>query len=52
MGKLNTVGQKIKGHAQQVKGKIKSATGDRVGGTIDQIKGKANVAIADIKNKI
>ncbi|MFS8159705.1 MAG: hypothetical protein ACMG6E_05735 [Candidatus Roizmanbacteria bacterium] len=52
MEKLDITGQKIKGQAQQIKGKIEKATGNTVGGTVDQIKGKANVAIADIRSKV
>ncbi len=51
MGKLDIMGQKIKGEAQQVKGRIEDATGQHVKGTVDKIKGQANVVIADIRDK-
>jgi len=49
---MDNFGQQIKGHAQQVKGKIKNATGNHGDGAVDIIKGKANVAIGKIKNKV
>lgn len=52
MNKLNIVGQKIKGEAQQIKGKIESASGQHIKGTIDTIRGKTNVAVAEIKKVI
>ena len=51
MGKINNVGQKIKGNLQQLKGKIEIATGQHVRGKISEIRGKANVVAADIKAK-
>ncbi len=50
MGKLNNLGQTIKGNIQQVKGEVEDRSGNHVDGTIDKIKGKTNVAIADVKN--
>lgn len=51
MGKINDIGQKIKGNMQQVKGKIEDTTGQHLKGKIDEIRGKANVFEADLKIK-
>lgn len=50
--KLNIISQKLKGNAQQIKGKIEDASGHHVKGTIDKIRGKSNVFVADIRNKV
>jgi uncharacterized protein YjbJ (UPF0337 family) len=52
MGKIQIIGQKIQGEAEQLKGRIEDATGQHVKGTIDQLRGKANVIEADVKMKI
>jgi uncharacterized protein YjbJ (UPF0337 family) len=52
MRRLHIVGQNLKGRAQEVKGEIEIASGNKVKGTIDKIRGKANIVIADIKNKV
>jgi uncharacterized protein YjbJ (UPF0337 family) len=52
MGKIQNIGQKIKGQAQEVKGKIEVAVGEPINGTIDKVKGRANIIAADIKTKI
>lgn len=52
MGKIQIMGQKIKGQAQEVKGKIEVAVGEPIHGTIDKVRGKANILAANIKMKI
>jgi uncharacterized protein YjbJ (UPF0337 family) len=52
MGKINDVGQKVKGNIEQVKGKIEDATGQHLKGKIDEIRGKVNVLEADLKMKV
>ena len=52
MKTLNIVGQKVKGEAQNIKGKIEVKSGQRVKGTVDQVKGKINIASADIKSEM
>lgn len=50
--KLNIIGQKVKGQAQQIKGKIENASGQHVKGAIDTVRGKANVIEANLRNKL
>lgn len=52
MGIFGTIGQKLKGKGQQMKGEIEIKSGHHVEGTIDKIKGKANEMGADIKMKV
>ncbi len=52
MNKLQNVGKKIEGNAQQVKGKIEYAMGQRVKGTINKVAGKSKVVLATIENKL
>ena len=52
MGKLNIVGQKLKGKSQQLKGKIEYASGQHMKGNMDKLRGKSNEFIADIKMKV
>lgn len=49
MGKIHVLGQKIKGHAQEIKGNIEVAAGEPIHGNLDKIKGKANILAANIK---
>ena len=50
--KLDIAKQKVKGLAQQVKGEAEVATGQQVKGSVDKIRGKANVMVADLRNKV
>ena len=52
MRTLDTVGQKIKGKLQQVKGEVEVASGEPMKGNIDKLRGKANEIDANIKGKI
>lgn len=52
MKKLNTIGQKVKGQFQQVKGIIEGASGQHLKGKVDKLRGKANVFIADIRDNL
>lgn len=52
MGKLDTVGQKVKGTLQQVQGSLEVASGHTIKGNIDKLRGKANVFEADLKMKV
>ena len=52
MGKIDNVGQKIKGNVQQMKGKIEKATGQPLKGKISELRGKANVFEANLKMKV
>jgi len=49
---VNNVGQKLKGKAQQIKGKIEVASGQHAKGNIDKLRGKANEFEADVKMKV
>lgn len=51
MNKIKTIGQKIKGEAQMIAGKIEIATGQRVKGNVSKLRGRANVLEADLKMK-
>lgn len=52
MGKLSNLNQKVTGIGQQVKGNVEIASGEKIQGNVDKYKGKANVKIADLKNKV
>jgi len=52
MGKLDIVGQKIKGKIQQAKGEVEIASGQHIKGNIDKLRGKANEIEADTKMKL
>ena len=52
MGTLDNVSQKLKGQAQQVKGKLEDASGQHGKGNIDKLRGKANEFEADMKMKV
>ena len=52
MTTLDTVGQKLKGKGQQIKGKIEVASGQHLKGNIDTLRGKANELEADVKMKV
>jgi len=50
--KLDITGQKIKGIAQQVKGKAEIMSGQQVKGNVDKVRGKTNEVVADLRNKV
>jgi uncharacterized protein YjbJ (UPF0337 family) len=52
MTTLDNVGQKLKGKAQHIKGKIEDASGQHIKGNIDKLRGKANEFEADVKMKV
>jgi len=52
MSKLNNIGQKIVGKAQQIKGRVEIASGKHLKGNIDKTRGKINVISSDIKMKV
>lgn len=52
MGTVDNVGQKLKGQAQGIKGKIEDASGQHLKGNIDKLRGKANELEADVKMKV
>lgn len=51
MDTIKTIGQKVKGEAQMVKGKVEIATGQHVKGNVSKLRGRANVLEADLKMK-
>jgi uncharacterized protein YjbJ (UPF0337 family) len=50
--KFNNIGQKIKGRAEQIKGKIEDKSGEHLKGNIDVIRGKLRESAADMKMRI